>query len=154
MFDLDREVRAWSAQVHAERCQRSMGVDELVDHLHCEIDRVRATGMSDEDAFRAAVMRLGSISDLSAEHAKNRSALGTACEFAQAIERTPAKAEHRWLLISNAILWAALMIAASMVLAKAASPEISGSTLALMMVPLWWASDQILRQAMRQKGSR
>ncbi|MCU1348966.1 MAG: hypothetical protein JWO56_1996, partial [Acidobacteria bacterium] len=86
MFDLDREVASWSAKVHAERCQPAAGVAELTDHLYCEIDRGRARGLSDEEAFRAAIARVGSAPELTTEHAKNRSALGTVCRVAARLD--------------------------------------------------------------------
>ncbi|MCU1229931.1 MAG: hypothetical protein JWO97_2815 [Acidobacteria bacterium] len=143
MFDLNREVETWSAAVYAERCQPAASVAELSDHLYCEIDLARAAGLSDEEAFRAAVARLGSVSELSAENAKNRSAVGAACAVAAKLEG-PVSRQHRGLLLAHALLWATLMIASAAVLKKT---EIAGWMLVAILIPLWWASEQLLRRA-------
>jgi hypothetical protein len=151
MFNLDREVAAWSAAVHAERCQPSAGIAELTDHLYCEIDRARAEGLSDEEAFRTAVARVGSAPELTAEHAKNRSALGAACQVALKLDGPGFNSEHRGLLAAHAAIWAALMIVLALVLRKATSPELSAWLLIGILIPLWLASDQILRAALRRR---
>jgi hypothetical protein len=144
MFDLNREVAAWSAAVYAERCQPAASVAELSDHLYCEIDLGRAAGLSDEEAFRTAVTRLGSASELSAENLKNRSALGAICAVAAKLE-DPVSRQHRGLMIAHALLWAALMIASSVILKKS---EMAAWMLLVILVPMWWASEQLLRRAM------
>lgn len=151
MFDLNREVAAWSAAVHAERCQPAAGVAELSDHLYCEIDRARGAGLSDEEAFRTAIARLGSTVELTTEHAKNRSALGIACQVAAKFDRSASSPEHRRLLLAHALVWATLMIASALVLTKTAAPDVSGWLLTVIFIPLWWASDQLLRLALRQR---
>jgi hypothetical protein len=151
MFDLDREVTAWSAAVHIERCQPAASVAELSDHLYCEIDRARAEGLSDEEAFRAAIARLGSAPELMAEHAKNRSALGTACQMATKVDRLWSSPEHRRLLLAHALVWAALIVASALVFTKTAAREAFGWLLIVVCIPLWLASDQILRRALRQR---
>ena len=149
MFDLEREVAAWSATVHAERCQPAASVAELSDHLYCEIDQARATGLSEEEAFRAAVARIGSPSALTAEHAKNRSALGTVCRVAAKLDGSSSSPEQRRLLVAHALIWAALMIASALMLKKTAS-EVSVLMLITIFIPLSWASEQLLRRAFRQ----
>lgn len=151
MFDLDREVAAWSRAVHEERCQPAAVVAELSDHLYCEIERARATGLSDEAAFRAATARLGTARQLTAEHAKNRSALGTACQMAARLDPAMGRPEQRWLLLAHAAVWAALIIATTLALKKAAPAEVSVWLLTVIFVSLWWASEQLLRLALRQK---
>jgi hypothetical protein len=154
MFDLEREVAAWSAAVHAARCQPSASVTELSDHLYCEIDRARTAGVSDEEAFRIAVTRLGSPSELTAEHAKNRSALGTVCQLAAKIDRLESIPEYRRFLLGHSVIWAVLMITSALLLKKSAEPEMGAWMLIVIFIPLWLASDQILRAALRQKLSR
>ncbi|MEA2572400.1 MAG: hypothetical protein QOI24_4401 [Acidobacteriota bacterium] len=144
MFDLNREVAAWSAAVYAERCGAAASVAELSDHLYCEIDLGRAAGLSDEEAFRTAVARLGTASELSAENAKNRSALGAVCAVAAKLE-DPVSRRHRGLMIAHALLWATLMIALSVILKKT---ELVAWTMLVILVPMWWASERLLRRAM------
>ena len=105
MFDLEKEVAAWSAGVDAGRCRQAASVAELSDHLYCEIERAREDGLSDEQAFRAAVAKLGRADDLTTEHAKGRSVLGRLC--AAAARYDDAHGESRELLLAHAILWAA-----------------------------------------------
>jgi hypothetical protein len=157
MFDLDREVATWSAAVHAERCQSAAGkgVAELSDHLYCEIERGRAAGLSDEEAFRTAIARLGAASELTAENAKNRSALGTVCQVAAKLDGPASTSlEHRRLLLAHAVIWAALLIASSLVLKKTGASEASALLLTVIFIPLWQASDQLLRRALRKRAPR
>jgi hypothetical protein len=149
LFDLDREVANWTAAVYAARCRPEAGVDELTDHLYCEIDRAREEGLSEEDAFRAAVDRLGSVPELVAENAKNRSALGAVCEVVAKAERSLAP-EHRRVLNVHAFIWAVAMIVTS-ALVKRAVPNVTAWLLVTTLVPLWWASDQLVRHALRRR---
>jgi hypothetical protein len=154
MFDLDREVTAWANSVHAERCRAAAGAAELTDHLYCEIERGRAEGLSDEEAFRAAVARLGSASALMAEEAKNRSALGTVCQVAAKLDGAGVRPDHRGALLAHALIWASLIIATSMILSKTAVRDVYSLLLMVVFVPLWWASDQLLRSVLRRQGAR
>lgn len=154
MFDLDREVTAWSTSVHAERCRPVAEVAELTDHLYCEIERGRAEGLSDEEAFHAAIARLGSASMLTAEEAKNRSALGTACQVAAKLDGAGVRREHRGVLLGHALIWASLILATSLLLSKTAVRDVFSLLLVVVFVPLWWASEQLLRTALRRQGTR
>ena len=149
MFDLEREVAAWSASVHAERCQPEAGIAELTDHLYCEIELARAAGLSEEEAFRSATAKLGSTAELAAEHVKNRSALGDACQLAAKLEgKTPLNRQQRQLVLVHAVIWAVLIIVASLILSKTVVEWL----LVVAFVPLWWASEQILLRAVAPEG--
>jgi hypothetical protein len=155
MFDLDREVAAWSAALQAGRCSAvaHKGAAELADHLYCEIESGRAAGLSDEAAFRAATARLGGAPALTAENAKNRSVFGTVCRVAAKLDGPlPTDPEHRRLLLAHAVIWAALMIASSLVLKKTGGSETSGLLLTVVFIPLWQASDRILRRVLRKRS--
>jgi hypothetical protein len=154
MFDLDREVATWSASVYTRRCHPTAGVAELTDHLYCEIERARSEGQSDEEAFRTATARLGSLSELAAEHEKNRSALGTACQVVAKLDGPHLTAEDRRLLLAHSVVWGALMIACALVLKKSTANEVFAWLLTGVFVPLWLASDRLLRRAMRQRPAR
>jgi hypothetical protein len=154
VFNLDREVAAWATAVHAQRCQPVAGVAELSDHLYCEIERARAEGQPDEEAFHTATERLGSTTALAAEHDKNRSALGTACQLAAKIDGPLVTAADRRLLMAHAFVWAALMIATAIVLKKSTTNEVFAWLLICVFVPLWLASNQILRRALRLRPAR
>jgi hypothetical protein len=150
MFDIDREVATWSAAVHAERCRSSAPVAELSDHLYCEIERARAEGLSDEAAFRMAIARVGSSAELTAEHAKNGSALGSVCQVAVKIDRSSSP-EHRRLLLGHALVWAALIIVCAIVLKQSGASEVFAWLLIVAFVPLWLASDQLMQRALRTR---
>lgn len=149
MFDLDREVNAWSSAVNAERCQASGGIAELTDHLYCEIELGRAAGLSDEEAFRQATAKLGAAPELAAEHVKNRSALGAACQVAAKLDDPRLTGRDRRLMIVHGLIWAVLIIATSLFLSKV--PDVSKAVQWLVLttfIPLWWASERILRRAL------
>lgn len=149
MFDLTREVAAWSEAVHAGRCHSAARVAELTDHLHCEIDRARAEGASDEQAFAAAVRKVGTARELNLEHEKNRSLFGRACSALARYDRADAIPGRRGPLLAHAILWASFMIATSFLLSKSATRDSISYLLIFGFVPVWWCSDQLLRQALR-----
>jgi hypothetical protein len=150
MFNLETEVAAWSRSVYAERCKPAASEAELIDHLYCEIDRARATGLSDEAAFRAATTRLGSTSELTAEIDKNRSAFGAACQVMAKLE-DPVRRDQRGLMVAHAIVWAALIIATSLVLKRSGASEVDDWLVITVFIPLWLVSDLILRQALRRR---
>ena len=152
MFELDREVTAWSEAVHAGRCGGSASVAELRDHLYCEIDRARAEGLPDERAFAAAVARLGPARELAAEHAKDRSLLGAGCALAARLERGGAGLPHRGLQVAHGILWATVTLATSLLLSRTASRSTSEWVLLLVLIPSWLGSEQILRRALRRSA--
>jgi hypothetical protein len=154
MFDLEREVAAWSAALHADRCGSAAAVAEVVDHLYCEIDRARSEGLSDEQAFRAAVSRLGARTELAGEAAKNRSLLARGCAAAMRYDRSVASAEQRWLFMAHALLWAALMLGTSLIISKSATSRTLGVMLTGALTSAWWVSQQILQRALCQKGAR
>lgn len=152
MFDLERETKAWARTVHADRCRGSASESELLDHLYCEIDLARTQGLDDEHAFVAAVAKLGSSGALRAEHAKNRSFLGMVCAFAARLEGRESSAGARSLLAAHGVVWATLMISLSLVLTRYLSRNTTCWVLLGILVPLWWASEQVLRRAIRSRS--
>jgi len=153
MFDLEREVTAWSEGIHAGRCRSAAGIAELKDHLYCEIERARGEGLSEEETFAAAVAKLGRAGELAAEHAKNRTALGAACAVAERLDGAGPK--HRGLLLAHGIVWAAITISSALLAKKssAASSEFLWQML-LVLLPGWIATEQILRRALRAPAGR
>jgi hypothetical protein len=65
MFDLNRAVDDW-----CRRAGSAAAADELRDHLWCAVDRLRAQGHDDREAFSMATAELGDIDGLAAELAK------------------------------------------------------------------------------------
>ena len=154
MFDLDREVTASSEAVHPDPCGGATRIAELKDHLYCEIDRARSEGLSDEQAFAAAVAKVGPSKQLAGEHAKNRSMLKAACAAAMSDERRDGNARYRGPLMAHAIVWASLLVGTSLVVSATDASLGSGLMLITIMTALWWASEQILRRALQQGGAR
>jgi hypothetical protein len=154
VFELDREVRSWSAAVHADRCGTGASVAELSDHLYCEIDRDRAGGMSDEQAFAAAVAKLGSAENLSAELAKNRSPLGVACAVAARLESQDSSIGNRGLFVAHGVVWASVVIAIALWSKKTYSSTASQWLILTILIPCWLGSEQILRRALRSGSKR
>ncbi len=149
MFELDREVANWTSAAYADQCRRSDSLAELRDHLYCEIEQGRATGLTDEHAFAAAVAKIGPGVRLAAEHAKNRSWLGRACATLERWDRWDSGGGQRGLLVGHGILWAALTI--SLALFTRGSSKDFGMWLIVILVPCWLGSEQILRQALKQR---
>jgi len=151
MFDLEKEVAAWSAGVDAGRCRQAASAAELSDHLYCEIERAREDGLSDEQAFAAAVAKLGRVADLTSEHAKGRSVLGRVCAAAERYDN--AHGESRELLLAHGILWAAVMLGSSLMLVGWAAPKALAYLLIGVLVPGWWASQAVMLRALRRRRS-
>lgn len=153
MFELEREVRAWSETVYATRCRSAASVAELSDHLYCEIDRARAEGMSDEQAFTAAVAKLGSAGELAAEHAKGRSWLARFYASEVRAARGLSGPKQAWLLVAHAILWGAVILATALVMKRSGGSQAAQTVILFILVPSWLGSEQILRAALAS-GSR
>jgi type IV secretory pathway TrbD component len=153
MFDLEREVTAWSRAAAAGPCRNAATVDELRDHLHCEIERARAGGLSDEAAFRDAVEKMGSGEALAAELGKNRTVLGTACAIARSGEPRGITGAQRRLLMAHGLLWAVVVIVAAILLPKGPGRETFGWMLTVLFFPMWFASEQLLRRSFRSHAS-
>lgn len=80
MFDLDREVDLWSRDFAGNTCGREDRVEELKDHLYCEIESNVEEGLSEESAFLAATRRFGISEDLKAEFRKGRGITSILCD--------------------------------------------------------------------------
>ncbi len=155
MFDLDKEVTAWSRAVHADRCRNADEVAELADHLLCEIEQLKAgrSQLSDERAFKIAIASLGGKRGLTAEHAKNRSRLGALWAKVVRYERAQSAGltrEHARLLAAHAILWAVLISASALALSKTGAKD-AASWLLTLWIPLWFAAEMVLRRALRSR---
>ncbi len=71
-FDLDLEIEQWVRQVISARCASAEALDELTDHLQCEIAFLVDQGVTVELAFAQATAKLGGASELRAEYQKQR----------------------------------------------------------------------------------
>ena len=136
MFDLDREVHAWCRSIHTTWFNRDARVEELKDHLYCEIERLRAEGLSDEQAFLYATERLGSVDELLTEHAKNRHWL-VGWRDSMSLKKAAS------LIIAISLLFAAAIILSSYLL-NDTQYEQHSQTVVYLLIALWWIPYSIL----------
>lgn len=80
MFDLDKEVDIWSREFAGNACGRSDRVEELKDHLFCEIEKNIEEGLNPESAFLASTRRFGISEDLKKAFRKGRSIGSLLCD--------------------------------------------------------------------------
>jgi len=69
MFELNEAIRSWREGLRRQPNFRGSDLDELEDHLREEIDGLRTSGLSDEEAFLVATRRMGNPEDLNSEFA-------------------------------------------------------------------------------------
>lgn len=151
-FNLDREVQAWCRSVHAYGWGRQARRAELADHLYCEIDRLQATGLSAQAAFRTATEQLGDVAALQSEHTKNATLLSLfytqAEQFAYATLQpggkpmTPKRAALYTILVS--LFFAATIVLASYLIADTQyehhAQTVTHLLIAIWFVPFIWLS--------------
>ena len=120
VFDLERELKTWSRTVLPAGCNNEdERRAELEDHLSCHIAALREGGMPVEQAYRAAIDRMGDQARLAKEFAKNRSLLSTLClvEGESMIDDSnrPLKrsAKLAGVILGQSIIWATVMMAVS-----------------------------------------
>jgi hypothetical protein len=152
MFDLDREVAAWSRDVHGGRCS-ARAAAELTDHFYCEIEEGRARGLGDEEAFAAAAEKLGSRPDLVVENAKNRTWWQMTCAGSARADRTPPRPARRAIII-HAIVWAGVMLAASLLAKRTAASDQASAIVLSLTIAGWILSEQALRYVLRARAGQ
>jgi len=69
-FDLNRAIKDWRARVANSPALRNENVDELESHLRDSVNRLRAAGLGEEEAWTAANRNLGECEELEHEFAK------------------------------------------------------------------------------------
>lgn len=72
MFRLDHEISKWCSGLAHHGHLSGSQLEELRDHLCNEIEKQQASGVSEEEAFRLAISRLGTIDELTHEYSKNQ----------------------------------------------------------------------------------
>jgi len=70
MFNLDQAIAGWRRQMAADGLKASAALDELESHLQDDVERQVQSGIGAEQAFHAAVSRLGKSNALTHEFAK------------------------------------------------------------------------------------
>src|SRR5205085_7439359 len=69
-FDLNRAIKDWRMRAANSPAFRNENVDELESHLRDSVSRLRAAGLSEEEAWTAAKRNLGECEELEHEFAK------------------------------------------------------------------------------------
>ena len=70
---VEAQIREWRSYLQRRRTIAPTDVDELEDHLRSEISNLGAAGLSADESFLVAIKRLGGVSELSREFARERS---------------------------------------------------------------------------------
>jgi ABC-type multidrug transport system fused ATPase/permease subunit len=123
MFNLEKAVNQWCSEVikGAGTPERR---DELKDHLYSDVERLQAQGLTQEQAFRAAIERLGETTSLAGEYAKNHNLLNKICVFENTVLKVAdntVDGENKMpisskIIITQSILWAVAILASAIVL--------------------------------------
>jgi hypothetical protein len=69
-FDLNEAVRRWQQNLGASPAFCADDLEELASHLRVSVQRLTATGLSEEEAFQVAARRIGERGPLEREFAK------------------------------------------------------------------------------------
>jgi hypothetical protein len=80
MFNLENAVDVWSKEFAGNACGRNDRVEELKDHLFCEIEENIKQGLTEESAFLAATRRFGISKDIKSEFGKGKGIAALLCE--------------------------------------------------------------------------
>jgi hypothetical protein len=70
---IEAQIRDWRAYLLRRRSIDDVDVDELEDHLRSQMSELGAVGLSGDESFLVAIKRLGGVSELSREFARERS---------------------------------------------------------------------------------
>ncbi|MEM7017534.1 MAG: permease prefix domain 1-containing protein [Pseudomonadota bacterium] len=122
-FQRDQAVDTWCQDLIGHQCQSAPNIDELKDHLHCEIDRLVSTGLSEQRAFLTATRELGEPDALVQEYTKNRRWRTIICAKPAALNHTTdnrhqpvSQKKEAILMIVHSLIWATMMIGSSLIL--------------------------------------
>ncbi len=144
MFNLNQSVDNWCKTIGKNRCRQKGNIDELKDHLYCEIEALVSDEINEEQAFYLAIEQVGDIEALRGEYQKNRTVFEklNSNQQAEMFDEIIAGSEKmttkflKKLVIGNAVLWATAMLATAIVLRG--SEE--GQTVLILLIGLWVAS--------------
>jgi len=118
MFSLEKAVQQWCELVLSNDSIKSRNIDELKDHLYCEVENFQQQGIEDSEAFKLAIKKMGEIDLLSGEFEKNRTFLQKLCafEYGTVADHENKTLGVRSMMIQQSILWAAAIIATTLIL--------------------------------------
>jgi hypothetical protein len=69
-FDLNAAISRWQQNLGASPAFKADNLEELTSHLRASVQRLRADGLSEEEAFKIATRRIGEPASLEREFAK------------------------------------------------------------------------------------
>jgi hypothetical protein len=69
-FDLNEAIRRWQQELSTSPAFCADNVEELASHLRASIQKLKANGLSEEEAFQIAASRIGERGQLEREFAK------------------------------------------------------------------------------------
>lgn len=123
MFNLNQAIQQWCELVLSNDSIKSKNIDELSDHLHCEVEQFIKSGKSEEQAFKAAIEKMGEIDMLAGEYEKNRSFLQKLCAFeygtvGQYSSESSDQSKTKSKVLAQSIMWAAAMIASALIISN------------------------------------
>jgi len=110
MFSLDQAVAEWRRRMIAAGITQPSSLDELENHLREHLEHLTREGKTDEEAFDAAVERIGQIDLLKSEFAKAEGFLGW-------LRRSTSTRTHRVLAVvwMTGYCWLLIWIVAAVV---------------------------------------
>lgn len=128
MFQLKQEIDRWCQSIFTTKSDNgefvnSEFVEELTDHLFCEVDRLKGKGISEKEAFAEAAAQFGDLSKLKSEYTKNK----------QFNKKSCLQKRNGRLLIGISLFFAALMILSSLIWPDLASSQ----TINFLLIALW-----------------
>ena len=135
MFELEKAVDQWCDKVVEHNIWDADKVDELKDHLHCIIEDDVKAGKSEQAAFEAATSAMGYPDSTTTETKDRAQIVQGICRVLYKIEGQ--KMKESPMLIMQSIVWAAVMLAMSILVAKG---ETNNSSILFVLLMGWFAS--------------
>lgn len=127
MFNLEDAINRWCEQVGATRGRNPDLLDELKDHLNCEIEALLDTGLDEEQAFNQAIQKMGDTNELLKEYSENRRLYSVLCaaqqprlsDYAQNRDRVMNYRKNAKRIIGQSLLWATAILVSALLLGDA-----------------------------------
>ncbi|GAA6206015.1 MULTISPECIES: permease prefix domain 1-containing protein [Thalassotalea] len=134
-FDLSKAVQQWCELVLCHDSIKSKNIEELKDHLYCQIESFQAQGQDDKTAFKLAIAKMGEVETLSNEYEKNRTFFQklSAFEYGTVGDHARETMSIKSAVIQQSILWAAAIIGTSIMIEE---KEQAMSLIFIVLIPL------------------
>lgn len=146
MFNLEQEINNWCASVHEFGLDKAERIEELKDHLLCEVERLmKGEDLTEEQAFYIAIEYTGNADDLKNEYSKNDTVFSMLTDIAKGKILKPMNTKKAAVLqIVTALVFASLMIIIDYFVDRSQyaihSQTINNWMIALYMIPLFYLS--------------